>query len=363
MRAKALKLLERLLPTHSPSGDEGEMEAACLDELDGLCAKVWQDDARNVIGLIEGSGDASALRLMAHKDEIGCMVARIDDDGKMRLEALGGAAAWAYGEGPMDVLGDEVVTGILGIGSKHVSPLSADIHATKTDTPMNWDKVRLDCKLTREELEAKGIRIGTRVCLARSRKAPIRMGDYIAGYAMDDKAAVAVLVLAAQMLKTARKKPERDMYLIMTSAEEVGIQGAAYAARTLPGDDVIAVDVAPIAPEYPTKPGPDPVMLYMDGAFIYDKGMSDDLCDMSEKLGHSPQRMAVRGYGSDATYVSKYGLAGRVAGVCMPTENTHGCEIIHIDSVVRCAELLAAYAAGGPVKPAPRKKKGAKKRG
>ena len=65
MRAKALKLLERLLPTHSPSGDEGEMEAACLDELDGLCAKVWQDDARNVIGLIEGSGDASASSLTA----------------------------------------------------------------------------------------------------------------------------------------------------------------------------------------------------------------------------------------------------------------------------------------------------------
>ena len=65
MRDDALKLLERLLLTHSPSGDEREMEEACLDELDGLCTRVWQDDAGNVIGLIEGRSNGKPVRLMA----------------------------------------------------------------------------------------------------------------------------------------------------------------------------------------------------------------------------------------------------------------------------------------------------------
>jgi len=358
------QLLERALMTHSPSGDEHEMEELCLAELDRVCSRVWQDEAGNVIGLVKGRQEGPPLRLMAHKDEIGCLVARIEDDGRMRLEPLGGAMAWVYGEGPLDVLAEDIITGILGIGSKHVSGLSPDIVAAKTNQPLSWDKARLDCKLDRQQLAAQGVTIGTRVCLARSRKAPTFLGDYVAGYALDDKAAVVVLISAARLLKEARRQPLRDTYFCMTSSEEVGISGGAFAARTLPGDVVIAVDVAPIAPEYPTEPGPNPVVIYMDASFIYDKGLSDQLCATAEKLGCTPQRMVVRGYGSDASVAAKYGLAGKAALIGIPTENTHGCEIAHLDSILHCAELVASYAAGAKVQaPKPVTKKGAQKRG
>ncbi len=364
MRQELVSLLSRLLATHSPSGCEGEMEALCLEELAPLCSRVWQDDAGNVIGLIEGAGDGPAVRLMAHKDEISALVARIEDDGRMRLEPLGGALPWVYGEGPLDVLGDEIVTGILGIGSKHVSVLSPDIHAAKTSQPLSWDKVRLDCKLTPKELAAKGITVGTRVCLHRARKAPTLLGDYIAAYALDDKAAVAALLLAARMLRRSSRKPAQDTYLCMTSAEEPGCIGGLYAARSLPGDVVIAVDVAPVAPEYPVEIGPRPVIFYMDAVFVYDKPLADSLCALSAKLGHDPQRMVVRGYGSDASAAAKQGLAGKSALVGFPTENTHGCEIAHLEGLVNCAELVASYVAGRQVwAPRARAKRGARKRG
>lgn len=364
MKRELKALLERLLLTHSPSGDEREMNELCLTELDGLCSQLWQDEAGNVIGLIKGRKKGSPLRLMAHKDEIGCMVARIDEDGRMRLEPLGGAIAWVYGEGPLDVLGDDVITGIFGIGSKHVSDLSSDIHAAKSSRPLSWDVCRLDCKLDLDELAERGVTVGTRVCVSRSRKQPLFMGDYVAGYALDDKVAVAALIVAAKLLKKARRKPAQDTYLCMTSAEETGVAGGAYAARTLPGDTVIAVDVAPVAPEYPIEPGPGPVVLYKDGSFIYDKPLADELCALSSKLGFEAQRLAVRGYGSDASYVAKYGLAGKVAGVAVPTENTHGCEITHLQAILNAAELLANYAAGATPKPRrTRAKKGAGKRG
>ncbi|MBM3497584.1 MAG: M42 family metallopeptidase [Armatimonadetes bacterium] len=364
MREELLALLSRLLTTHSPSGCEREMEELCLTELEPLCSRVWRDEAGNVIGLIEGSGNGPAVRLMAHKDEISALVARIEEDGKLRLEPLGGSLPWVYGEGPLDVLGDEVVTGILGIGSKHVSALSADVYAAKTSQPLSWDKVRLDCKLTPAELAKRGITIGTRVCLSRSRKTPTFLGDYVAAYALDDKAAVAALLLAARMLKQSNRKPKQDTYFCLTSAEEPGCVGGIYAARSLPGDIVIAVDVAPVAPEYPVEAGPRPVVFYMDAIFIYDKPLADSLCALSAKLGHEPQRMVVRGYGSDASAAAKNGLAGRSALIGFPTENTHGCEIAHLDGLLNCAELVASYVVGTSVRARrPPAKKGGKKRG
>jgi putative aminopeptidase FrvX len=290
------------------------------------------------------------------------MVARIEDDGKIRLEPLGGSLPWVYGEGPLDVLGDEIVAGILGIGSKHVSALSADIHAAKTSQPLSWDKVRLDCKLSREELAKRGITIGTRACVSRARKAPTWLDEYVAGYALDDKGAVAVLLLAARVLKEARRKPRQDTYICFTSTEEPGCVGGVFAARSLPGDVVIAVDVAPVAPEYPVEIGARPVIFYMDATFIYDKPLADELCALSAKLGVEPQRMVVRGYGSDASAAAKYGLAGRSALIGFPTENTHGCEIAHPDALVNCAHLVASYVAGTVIKPR-KAAKGAKKRG
>jgi len=356
MRQETIPLLERLLLTHAPSGVEGEMDDLCLAELAPLCADVRRDEAGNIIGLIRGAGHGSPIRLMAHKDEIGCLVARVDDDGRMRLEALGGAQAWVYGEGPMDVLGDEIVTGVLGIGSKHTSELSADIHAAKTTKPMSWDVVRLDCRLTRDALTAKGIGVGSRVCVARSRKHPLFMGDYVAGYAIDDKAAVAALLLVGRILHRRKAPPPCDVYLCMTSAEEPGIQGAAYAARTLPGETVIAVDVAPVAPEYPVELTPNPVVVYKDAVFIYDKPLSDALCTAAESEGYAPQRMVVRGYGSDASHVVKYGLTARAVLIGLPTANTHGYEIIHQDSIEACARVLVAHIVGAPTSRASRRR-------
>jgi len=364
MKAELIRLLDRLLVTHSPTGDEREMDQACLEELGGICTRVWQDEAGNVIGLLEGETEEPPVRLMAHKDEIGGLVARIDEDGKMRLEPLGGALAWIYGEGPLDVLGDEVTTGVLGVGSMHVSELSADIQAAKVNRPLSWDVCRLDCKLNRQQLAKKGITVGTRVCISRARKVPLYPGDYVAGYGLDDKAAVAVLLVAAKMLREVGKRPRCDTYLCLTSAEETGIAGGPFAARTLPGDVAIAVEVAPVAPEYPVEPGPNPVIIYKDGQGVYDKGLSDELCAIAGELGLEPQRVAVRGFGSDASTIYKYGLAGRVAALAFPTENTHGCEIAHLGSLLNCAQVLAAYTAGQPLRAARRSaKKGAKKRG
>lgn len=346
MRDTLCQLLDRLLVTHSPSGQEEEMADLCRELLADCCDEVHTDPNGNVIGKIAGRSSDDGLLLMAHKDEISTIIRKIDDDGKMWLEPLGGCVPWVYGEGPFDVLGDEVITGILSVGSRHSSHLSTTIADAKSKA-LTWEMCYLDCKLTAEELAARGVRVGSRACVARSRKTPTYIGECVAAYGLDDKAAVAVLLLVGRLVRERDEPPSRDLYLAVTGAEEVGITGGAYVARRAPAGTQIAVEVAPVAPEYPIKSAPEPVIFYKDAMSVYHKGLADELAELADEVCGGHQRLIARNFGSDAGVVSKYGYSARAGCVGFATENTHGCEIGHLGGIENCARLLAECAARG----------------
>lgn len=345
MREALQDLLNALLVTHSPSGEEREMEELCRRLLQDRCDEVWTDANDNVIGKIAGQAPGAGLLLMAHKDEIGVVVRKIDEDGKLWMEPLGGCVPWAYGEGPFDVLGEEVLTGVLSVGSTHSSHLSPTIAEAKSRA-LTWEMAYLDCKLSREELAARGVRIGSRACVARSRKTPLVLGECVGGWALDDKAGVAVLLLVADLLKSSGRRPREDLYLALTGSEEVGIGGGAYVARTIPAATQIAVEIAPVAPEYPITLSAQPVIFYKDAIFIYHKGLADQLAALGDEHCGGHQRLLARSFGSDTSAVAKLGYAGRAGCIGFATENTHGYELGHLGGMESCAKLLAALAAG-----------------
>jgi len=341
-RNEFIELLKKLLLTHSPSGDESEIECVIKAEMENRCDDVWIDECDNVIGLIRGKTDEHPIRIMAHKDEIGMIVKRVESDGRLRVEPLGGANAWRYGEGPMDVLSDSgVLTGILSIGPSHTSPEAGDMQQVRSKA-LDWSMVRIDMKLNREELTQKGVRTGTRVVVSRLRKQPLILGDYICAWGLDDKGGVAIMLnVIKQMFQ--REKPPRDVYFIATSVEEPGVSGGAYAARTLPGNETIAIEVVPVHKEYDTQNCASPVVIYKDGTMVYSKKLSDMLYHLGEELEFGCQACSVSSFGSDASYVFKYGLTGKAACVGFPTENTHGYEISHIDGMENLARLIRAF--------------------
>ena len=346
-RHEFIELLKKLLLTHSPSGDEGEIEGVIKAEMENCCDDVWIDECDNVIGLIRGRTNENPIRVMAHKDEIGMIVKRVEGDGRLRVESTGGANAWRYGEGPMDILSDSgVLTGVLSIGPSHTSSEAGDMQQVRSKA-LDWDMVRIDTKLSKEELTQKGVRAGTRVVVSRLRKEPLILGDYICAWALDDKGGVAIMLNVAKQLAHGCEKPPRDVYFIATSAEEPGISGGAYAARTLPGNETIAIEVAPVHNEYDTQNCAMPVVIYKDSTMIYSKKLSDRLYHLGETLGFGCQACSVSSFGSDASHVLKYGLTGKAACVGFPTENTHGYEIAHIGGMENLAKLLLAFLLDG----------------
>ncbi|MBU0607082.1 MAG: M20/M25/M40 family metallo-hydrolase [Armatimonadetes bacterium] len=351
MNEDTRELLDEILVTHSPCGREEEVEEICLRRFGEYCDEVWRDPHSNVIGKIAGASSADATLLLAHKDEISTMVRKVDEDGKLWLEPLGGTVPWRYGEGPYDVLGDEWLTGILSVGSTHSSHLSSRIHKAKHEKPLDWETCYLDCKLSKAELAEKGVGVGSLGCISRLRKQPLYLRDkFVAGYGLDDKAALVTLFLTMREIRASGSKPPLDVYFAATSSEEIGISGGAYVIRSLIADrtvnTVIASEIAPVAEEYPTVLDERPVILMKDAMFVYHPGLCRELQQTCARLALGHQEIVVRSFGSDTSMAVKYGYIGRAGCVGFATENTHGCEVTTVAGIENVGKLLAGFVRG-----------------
>ncbi len=346
------KIIEELVIHHSPSGVETEINKFLLEEFAKLGVEVWCDRADNVIAKISGKNPDRAIAITAHKDEpdraiaitahkdeIGAIVKTIGDDGRVEVRKLGGSYPWVYGEGVVDLLGDnETISGILSFGSRHVSHESPQ-KVQQEDTAVKWENAWIETKLTTAELEVAGIRPGSRMVIGKHRKRPVRLKDHIASYTLDNKASVAILLALAQQVK----QPAVDIYLVASAKEEVGAIGALFFTQNQVLDALIALEICPLSSEYPIEDGKSPVILSQDAYGIYDETLNGQLRHCAKQLDIPVQLATLSGFGSDASIAMKFGHVGRAACLAFPTQNTHGYEIAHLGAIANCIDLLTAF--------------------
>ncbi|MEL6496656.1 MAG: M42 family peptidase [Cyanobacteria bacterium J06623_7] len=332
-------VIQALVLCHSPSGWEIEVDAALFARFKTLGVDVWQDRGGNIIAKLPGADAERAIAITAHKDEIGMVVKSIDADGCLQVRRLGGSFPWVYGEGVVDILGDkEVISGILSFGSRHISHESPQ-KAQQEDTPLTWSDAWVETKCSPEELDIRGVRPGTKVVVGKHRKQPFRLKDYIASYTLDNKASVAILLALAERIT----KPPIDIYLVASAKEEVGAIGALYFTQNQKLESLIALEICPLAAEYPIKSGVAPVLLSQDNYGVYDELLNAEIRHAAEQAQVPLQLAVIDGFGSDASIAMKFGHVARGACLSFPTQNTHGYEIAHLGAIANCIEVLAAY--------------------
>lgn len=329
------QLIGDLVMRHSPSGIEAEVDAFLKSRFEQLGVGLQADASGNLIARIPGRG-RGRVAITAHKDEIGGMVTAVEEEGRVRVRKLGGSFPWVYGEGIVDLLGDNrVVSGVLSFGSRHVSHASPQfVH--KDSAPLRWADAWIETKRSSAELAEAGVRPGTRMVIGKHRKAPYRLQDHIASYTLDNKASLAILLeLAARV-----KNPWPEIYLVASAKEEVGAVGALYFTRREELDALIALEIAPIAPEYSIKDGAAPVLLVEDSHGLYDHSLNDSIRQAAAKCDVTLQYAAINGFGSDASIAMKSGHVPRAACLGFPTLNTHGYEIAHLGAITNCIKVL-----------------------
>ena len=335
--------LVELCGRHSPSGAEQEVDAYLLERLSAVGAPAV-DGAGNIVLRVRGRGDGPPVALLAHKDEIGGLVKRVEENGRLVAVTLGDAHPWIWGEGVVEILGRRgTVTGVLSFGARHVSEESPQRKQLDKE-PLRWRNAWIETKLGNDALAAAGVTAGSRVVPARSRKAPVRLGpdgEYVAAHALDNKGSIAALLELASSLKA----PRCDVDLVFTSREEIGCHGAQWYARRTDAEVLVAVEVVPVAKEYAIEPGPDPVLIRADASGPLDDGIAGELEDAGVAAGLSVRQCAVTRYGSDASKVLATGRIARTACLAFATENTHGFEIAHLDGIASCATVLERWVA------------------
>jgi putative aminopeptidase FrvX len=358
------QLLQELLLTYGPCGQEGEVRAVIARELQPLVDDMWTDDAGNLIGYVAAhpsAGDAgapnhrhrtesipgAATRVMAHMDELSMIVKRVEPDGTLHVTQLGTMYPGNFGLGPVVVLGDhENLTAVLTLGSEHTTQESSRIWETKPDQgdrALDWDHVYVFTGRSTDELAAAGVHAGTRVCVDGSKRSVVEVGDYVGAYFLDDRAAVTALLTAARLLRERGQRPADDVYLVFTTNEEIGGVGGTYASATLPGDLTLALEVGPTEREYNTSVTGGPIIGYSDALCVYDKEVADRLLKIATDRELSPQAAALGAFESDASHSKASGLTARAGLLCLPTLSTHGYEVIARHAIDDMAAIVVDF--------------------
>ncbi len=187
-REQLFETVAQLVALHSPSGVEDEVDEYLLGRLTAI-GEPRVDEAGNIILRFEGRDPTELVAIAAHKDEIGAMVKRVDENGRLAVSKVGGSFPWVWGEGPVEVLGDHGrITGVLSFGARHVSDESP--HQKQNEKTVQWKDAWVETMHESEALAAAGVRAGSRVVPTSYRKRAVRIGpdgEYVASYAVDDK--------------------------------------------------------------------------------------------------------------------------------------------------------------------------------
>lgn len=179
--------------------------------------------------------------------------------------------------------------------------------------------------------------------MARSRKQPVWVGDCICGYALDDKAALAVMLLVMAELAGGSTPPPQDLYFAATSIEEQMSRAAAFAAAHLPVHSMLAPEIGPVEPEYDLELSSSPIVWYKDRLGGYSKPMCDRLVKLGESIGTGCQRAFYSRAATDASGARLAGAVGEVSVLSFPALNSHGYEMAPIGGLRNMQRLLLAY--------------------
>ena len=336
-------LLKTLTELPGMVGHEDPVQDFIRDAWRPHCREISTTGVGNVIAHVGGAGPR--LVLVAHADEIGVVVRAITPDGFVWLAPKNDRAGRPGRD--LHLLGHPcaiqtsrgLVPGVFATVSGHVTPPELRDKAI-----LGWSDFWVDIGATsKQEALEQGVQIGDGVIWTPETR---RLGHFIVGKAMDDRAALAILTDLLRTLDPAQLR--YDLYLASTIQEEVGLIGAYSLERDVRFDLAIAVDVG-LAGDIPavdrteitTRLGGGPLLVHYD-RMRYDRVLTLDLARTAEENDIPIQHAIFSRYASDGNALIEGGL--RTALIAFATRYTHSpYEMLAESDLEQCVALLHAF--------------------
>lgn len=230
-------VLEELVRLAAPSGHEDPMIARMRAGFTSAGAAVQVDALGNVIAPIRPprAGFPHVL-VFAHMDEVGFVVRKVEPDGFIRLQRVGGIPEKTMAGQRIQLLAAAgPVEGVIATKAHHVTDDAEKYHVQ----PVRDVFVDIGAR-TGDEAHAAGIAVGT---FATWLPAFHRRGDLVWGKAMDNRVGCTVLLALAQMGREITGGA--GLTLVASVQEEFNIRGIVPAVRAVRPDVLVCLDIAP----------------------------------------------------------------------------------------------------------------------
>ena len=266
----------------------------------------------------------------AHFDQIGLIVTSVSDDGFLKFISLGGLDIRTLISSKVNVLTEkDIIQGII---------CSKKIHST----PIKSEDLFIETDMTKEELEALGVGVGTVATLCSD---PTELSEYTyTDRSLDNRASAAAIMYAIECL--ANYSLSCDVCMLLSSQEESQGAGAKTGAFFVDPEKAIVVDVDfGATPETDKK---DTVELSKGPSIPIsvqcDRKMTKKLISVSKKMD-IPSNPVLNpiSTGTNAGHVS-FGIGIPTAVIGIPLKNMHTVyETVDIRDIEYTGKLISEY--------------------
>ena len=227
----AEEFLRKITAVPGVTGNEGAVAKEIAEAFRPYAEEVWITPLNSVIAHKKGTGPK--VMICANLDEIGMMVSKIEEDGCLRLERVGGVDPRVLPGMRVRVYGkEETLLGVVGAAPPHL--------LREADRKRNYtfESLYVDLGMPADAVREK-VRAGDTVCF-EARFVELKNGR-AATKTADDRACVTIMLEAMKRLQG--MKHEADLYFAATCQEEIGSFGALTAGFEIAPDFGVAFDV------------------------------------------------------------------------------------------------------------------------
>lgn len=339
-----IALLEQLSNAFGPPGHEDDVRDILIDVTKPLVDELRVDRVGNVIATRRGS-QSDVLLLDAHMDEVGFLVAYVEDSGFLRLSPLGGWDARVLPAHALTIRGRDGgrVRGVIGTLPPHIT---ADTDRTKA-FPLPDLFVDIGAGSS-DDAAAMGVDVGCAVAPGYGFE---RIGDdLVMGKAFDDRAGCTIAVSALEALQGT----DIDMTLVVTftTSEEVGLRGARTVAdQVQPAiaialEGTTAVDVPGVSgAKKLASMGRGPAITIADSGIIASRQVTDRIQDIGKANAIPYQMKLPGGGGTNAAAYQPAGQGALVGVIAVPVRYIHApLSLLRPSDLDASVRLTAAFA-------------------
>ncbi|WP_088006886.1 M42 family metallopeptidase [Indiicoccus explosivorum] len=341
-------LLKEVCGLVGPSGFEQDVQRFILNEVKEKADKTEVDGLGNLIAKLDATDESMpSILLAAHSDEIGFIIKKIEPNGTLRFELVGGFDNRILLAQPVKIKGSKgYVEGVIGTISAHY---------VKWDDPKRIASHRdlyIDIGASSEE-EVKGMGVAIGQPASYGSELKLLGGGKrgrVAGKGLDDRAGSALLIQLLNRLKEQSECRHGDIYFAFTVQEEVGLRGASVLSSDIRPDFALAIDTTPTSDTYDVlmtgtrSLGAGPCVKIADKSLIAHPLVVQLLekVAIQQNIPYQPEIFMGIGTDAGAIHMSASGVPSGV--ISIPSRYTHSpIEIVDLDDLDNSLKLAKEF--------------------